>query len=93
MAASTSTLANGHLPDRAHPPDQPPVNRLYRNAGAGTFVDVTAYSGSADPGYGFGVAAADYDGDGDPDLFVANYGPNAFYRNDQAHLRQNVGWA
>ena len=66
-----------------HPPDQPPVNRLYRNAGAGTFADVTAHSGSADPGYGFGVAAADYDADGDPDLFVANYGPNALYRNDQ----------
>ena len=64
-------------------PTQPPVNRLYRNAGAGTFADVTAQSGSADPGYGFGVAVADYDADGDPDLFVANYGPNALYRNDQ----------
>ncbi len=64
------------------PPDPPPVNRLYRNAGAGTFADVTAHSGSADPGYGFGVAVADYDADGDADLFVANYGPNALYRND-----------
>ena len=75
-------LANGTYLT-GHPPDQPPVNRLYRNAGAGTFADVTAHSGSADPGYGFGVAAADYDGDGDTDLFVANYGPNALYRNDQ----------
>ncbi|MDE2740077.1 MAG: CRTAC1 family protein [Gemmatimonadota bacterium] len=75
-------LANGTYLT-GHPPDQPPVNRLYRNAGAGTFADVTAHSGSADPGYGFGVAAADYDADGDPDLFVANYGPNALYRNDQ----------
>ena len=75
-------LANGTYLT-GHPPDPPPVNRLYRNAGAGTFDDVTAHSGSADPGYGFGVAAADYDSDGDPDLFVANYGPNALYRNDQ----------
>ena len=75
-------LANGTYLT-GHPPDSPPVNRLYRNAGAGTFADVTAHSGSADPGYGFGVAAADYDADGDIDLFVANYGPNALYRNDQ----------
>ena len=75
-------LANGTYLT-GHPPDQPPVNRLYRNAGTGTFADITAHSGSADPGYGFGVAAADYDADGDPDLFVANYGPNALYRNDQ----------
>ena len=74
-------LANGTYLT-GHAPDPPPVNRLYRNTGAGTFTDVTAHSGSADPGYGFGVAAADYDADGDPDLFVANYGPNALYRND-----------
>ena len=74
-------LANGTYLT-GHAPDPPPVNRLYRNAGASTFTDVTAHSGSADPGYGFGVAAADYDADGDPDLFVANYGPNALYRND-----------
>ena len=58
-------LANGTYLT-GHPPDPPPINRLYRNAGAGTFTDVTAHSGSADPGYGFGVAAADYDADGDP---------------------------
>ena len=75
-------LANGTYLT-GHPPNQPPVNRLYRNAGAGTFADVTAHSGSADPGYGFGVATADYDADGDPDLFVANYGPNVLYRNNQ----------
>ena len=74
-------LANGTYLT-GHPPDQPPVNRLYRND-QGTFADVTAHSGSADPGYGFGVATADYDADGDTDLFVANYGPNALYRNDQ----------
>ena len=67
-----------------HPPDPRPVNRLYHNSGEGTFADVTASSATGDPGYGFGCAAADYDADGDQDLFVANYGPNAFYRNDGA---------
>ena len=56
-------------------PDPLPVNRLYRNAGAGAFADVTDHSGAAAPGYGFGVAAADSAGAGDTDLFVANYGP------------------
>ena len=30
----------------------------------------------------FGVAAGDYDNDGDTDLFLANAGPNALYRNN-----------
>ena len=65
------------------PPDPLPVNRLYRNDNRGrSFTDATARGGAADPGYGFGVAAADYDADGDPDLYVANYGANALYRND-----------
>ncbi len=64
------------------PPEEPPVNRLFRNRRDGTFSDVTAASGAGDPGYGQGVAAADYDGDGDQDLFVANFGPNVLLRNE-----------
>ena len=67
-----------------HPPDSPPVNRLYRNAGAGTFADVTTHQRQRRPrlrlwhrGRGLRCRL------GDPDLFVANYGPNALYRNDQ----------
>ncbi len=35
-----------------------------------------------DKGFGFGCSAADFDGDGDLDLYVLNYGPNVFYRNN-----------
>jgi hypothetical protein len=58
------------------------TNRLYRNRGDGTFIDVTPQAGVGHQGFGFGCSAADYDGDGDLDLYVLNYGPNAFYRNN-----------
>ncbi len=57
-------------------------NRLYRNLDGRRFVDVTAASGTGDPGYGMGVATGDYDGDGDTDLYVTNVGPNVLLRND-----------
>lgn len=56
-------------------------NYLYRNEG-GRFVEVSAQAGVGHRGWGMGVSAADYDNDGDPDLHVANYGPNVFYRNN-----------
>ena len=56
-------------PQQYHP--QP--DRLYRNRGDGTFVDVTADAGlAATFGPGLGVATADFDGDGWTDVFVAN---------------------
>ncbi|MCH7526254.1 MAG: CRTAC1 family protein [Planctomycetes bacterium] len=57
-------------------------NRLYRNDGHATFVDVTEQSGTGDTGYGLGCACADYDNDGDVDIYVTNYGPNVLLRND-----------
>ena len=56
---------------------------LYRNNGDGTFSDVTAAAGIADPGYyGFGVVFTDLTGDGWPDIYVANDSvPNLFFRN------------
>ncbi len=58
------------------------TNRLYRNFGDGTFVDVTAAAGVGDRGYGSGLAVGDYDNDGRPDLYVANYGPDVLYHNE-----------
>ncbi len=55
---------------------------LYRNAGAGPFVDATDHAGVAHSGYGLGCAAADYDSDGDLDLYITAYGPNILYRNE-----------
>ena len=58
------------------------VNALYRNTGQGRFAEIAGRVGVDNAGYGMGCAAGDYDNDGDPDLFVTNFGPNAFYRND-----------
>jgi len=56
-------------------------SRLYRNEGAGRFVDVTARAGIAVSGYGMGAAAADVDADGFVDLYVTAFGPNQLFRN------------
>ena len=69
----------------ADPRDAVPVNSLFRNDGH-RFVSVAA--GVAHPGVGMGVAAADYDGDGDLDLYLTNFGPNALFRNDDAHFAE-----
>ncbi|MHC5115341.1 MAG: CRTAC1 family protein [Planctomycetota bacterium] len=60
----------------------PPANRLFRHEPDGTFLDVTASSGLGDTGFGMGVAVGDVDNDGDLDVYVTNYGPDAFYRNN-----------
>ncbi len=58
-----------------------PTNRLFLNQGGGeSFVDVTADAGLLSHGaFGQGCAVADVDGDGGLDLYVTNYGRNAFY--------------
>lgn len=48
-------------------------NRLFRNNGDGTFIDVTKNAGLQGIGYSMGVAAGDYNNDGLLDLFVVNY--------------------
>lgn len=58
------------------------TNRLYRGRGDGTFEDVSATCGCADPGFSTGVAAADYDRDGAMDLVVGNWADGyRVYRN------------
>ena len=75
-------LLNGApLPGTAAGGDAP-CNRLYKNLGGFRFRDVTDQAGVGDTGYGLGVAVGDYDADGRPDLYVSNYGPNVFYRNN-----------
>jgi Flp pilus assembly protein TadD len=61
-----------------------PPNRLYRNQGDGTYIDVTTSSG-LDRGnnrFSFACAWNDIDDDGWPDLVVVNdFGRNNLYRN------------
>ena len=73
------------------PDDETTWNRLYRNNGDGTFVDVTLEAGvlsriagfdKGGMGNKFGAAWGDYDNDGDPDLFLTNIGPELLFRND-----------
>jgi hypothetical protein len=54
---------------------QPLPDRLYRNRGDGTFVDISAAAGlTREFGPALGVATADYNGDGWIDIYVANDG-------------------
>ena len=62
--------------------DTPAPNRLFRQQSDGSFIDVTEAAGIGDAGYGQGVAIGDVDNDGDADVYVTNYGPDAFYRNN-----------
>lgn len=57
---------------------------FFRNKGNGTFEEVAAAVGVADPNryFGLGAVFTDYDNDGWPDLYVANdSSPNSLYRN------------
>ncbi len=59
-------------------------NVLYRNAGGGTFADVSSTAGitGANGTYGLGVSTLDFDDDGWTDLYVANdSNPSTLYRN------------
>ena len=69
----------GALPGYAGPR---PVNRLYRNAGAGAFSDVTRFAGVGETAYGMGVCVGDFDNDAHNDLYVTCYGPNSLFRNN-----------
>jgi hypothetical protein len=63
------------VPDYCSPKNYnaPARDTLYRNAGDGTFVNVTAEAGLAQSfGNGLGVACADYNLDGRLDFYVAN---------------------
>jgi hypothetical protein len=67
---------------------------LYHNNGDGTFTDVSAAAGVADPAlrFGMGVAWCDFNQDGYIDLYVANdTGPNFLYRNNGNGTFTDVG--
>ena len=79
-------LTNGGRIEYDRGPARDAPDHLYRSNGRSadgrvTFTDATLPAAVGDPGYGQGVAVGDYDADGFPDLYLANYGPNALLRN------------
>jgi hypothetical protein len=72
------------------------LNRLYRNQGNGTFLDVAAQMGVAnvnqrDTGVSMGAVWGDYDSDGFDDLFLYRYGRPELFHNDQGRRLVAVG--
>jgi enediyne biosynthesis protein E4 len=74
---------------------KPTPSYLYRNAGDGTFQDVSRASGIADhPGKSFGAVATDVNNDGLLDLFVANDTmPNFLFLNKGKGKFEEIGLA
>jgi len=66
-------------PDQPKPPAA--TTRLFRNAGNGTFEDITTKAGLEIPTYGMGAAAADYDNDGRQDLLITAIGQSRLFKN------------
>ncbi len=62
-------------------PGRRSLSALYRNTGAGKFVNVTAGSGLDVELYGMGVAAADYNNDGRQDIYVTALEGDRLFQN------------
>jgi len=73
--------------------EAPAPSTFYRNAGDGTFRDVTAEAGLRKSfGNGLGIVCADFDRDGWADVFVANDGMlNNLWKNDQQGAFAELG--
>lgn len=80
---SGTRLADGERRNATFAGGEAPSNRLYRNRGDGTFVDVTERTGLRRTGWASGVCAGDIDNDGWIDLHITYYGQNVLYRNDR----------
>jgi len=63
---------------------------LFHNNDDGTFSDVTAKAGIANPGFAMGGAVGDYNNDGWPDIYVTALGGNVLYRNNGDGTFTNV---
>jgi len=64
-------VVRGHMSNEPLMNTQQP-NKLFRNNGDGSFLDVSHTSGIDDPGFGRGVAYADFNNDGCLDIYLVN---------------------
>ena len=64
------------------PAGREPTNRLYRNKGNGTFVDVTDKAGLRHSGWASSVCVGDFNNDNYEDLFITYWGKNVLYKNN-----------
>jgi enediyne biosynthesis protein E4 len=90
LVLSGTRLAEGERRDATFPTGEAPSNRLYRNRGDGTFVDVTDRAGLRRSGWASGVCAGDYDNDGWLDLYLTYYGQNVLYHNERGASFKDV---
>lgn len=73
-------FTTGILPQ--NPEQSTPVKLLFRNRGAGQFVDVSQQSGLDVPAYSLGSVVGDFDNDGFDDLYLNCFGFNLFFVNN-----------
>ncbi len=57
------------------------LDRVYRNRGDGTFVDVTSAARVVEFDFSQGITVGDFNNDGFDDVIVANVGKNRWFRN------------
>ncbi len=66
------------------------LSALYRNAGNGSFTNITAGSGLDVEMYGMGVAVGDYDNDGRDDVYVTALEGDRLFHNEGAGKFRDV---
>ena len=67
--------------DPVEPSPAQPSDKLFRNLGAGTFIEVTDQCRVTELRFGQGVSIGDFDNDGFDDIFVANVGGDVLFHN------------